>query len=217
MSTTSTDGSLYTAGHDASTITKDTFLKQQDYSYLEQDRQAYDAVMMVDPEAPQQEATPDYDAYYDPNAYGADVFTPPRARSLSEQQDEPSIGHSTITSLTKDTGILRTEERDDELPVSRGILTGEDVSYLTPPRKMDKNKNLNGTPSTYDESGVVVGDEDYGVANNKEPNGGFWVFLQNATRDPTVQCLISLACIFAVILFFLVAVIIVLTSEDISI
>lgn len=215
-SAASTDGSLYTNGHDASTITKDTFLKQQDYLEAELDRQAYAASMMdpvaphatrIDPEAPLQEASPDYDAYYDPNAYGN--FT---------SQDETSVGQSTITSLTKDTGILKIEDPDG-LPVSMGIMSGDLVSDLSPPRIGGKRKDHPGTPSTY-RSGVV--DEEYGsgaggVGNyNKDPSS-LWVFLQNATRDPTVQCLISLACIFAVILFFLVAVIIVLTSEDIQI
>ncbi|KAL3931281.1 MAG: hypothetical protein SGBAC_011382 [Bacillariaceae sp.] len=210
-SAASTDGSLYTDGHDGSTLTKDTFLKQQDYNYMEEEKQAYS---IIDPEAPQQEATQDYDAYYDPNAYSAFGIS---------TQDEPSIGHSTITSLTKDTGILRTEQPDD-LPISRGIMTGEDVSYLSPPRidyRLATNKP--GTPSTL-ESGGMVNDKEYSSGGHYSNNKGrgeeprtMWAFLQNATRDPTVQCLISLACIFAVLLFFLVAVIIVLTSDDIQI
>ncbi|CAJ1964801.1 unnamed protein product [Cylindrotheca closterium] len=205
------DGSLYTDGHDGSTLTKDTFIKQQDVHYMEEERQAYS---IIDPEAPKQEATQDYDAYYDPNAYSAGFGT--------SQGDEPSIGHSTITSLTKDTGILRTELPDD-LPVSRGILTGEDVSYLSPPRMDYRSaaiQNKPGTPSTLQSN--VVKDEEYGSGgypknkNQHEPRT-MWAFLQNATRDPTVQCLISMACIFAVILFFLVAVIIVMTSDDIQI
>jgi hypothetical protein len=181
----STVSSLYTAGHDASTMTKDTLLSERDR-----------ATEVVDPEAPRQEATPYYDQYH-----------------YYYTREDASIGHSTITSLTRDTGMYKTEEAD-ELPISNELMTGENVSYVTPPHEKAKGQKPD-TPSTI--RSAMTKEDEYGEDHEHvAETTGCWKFLQNATRDPTVQCLVTFACIFAVILFFLVAVIIVITSEDIG-
>jgi hypothetical protein len=181
----STGSSLYTAGQDASTMTKETFL-------AERDRATED----VDPEAPRQEATPDYDEYH-----------------YYHTREDASIGHSTITSLTRDT-VFKTEE-SDELLFSNELMTGENVSYVTPPGEKAKGQKPD-TPSTIRSGAVTKEGEDGEDYETVAETTGRWKFLQNATRDPTVQCLVTLACVCAVILFFLVAVIIVITSEDIG-
>lgn len=200
--------SLYTTGNgqDASTLTKDTCL--QTAAANAANAATTTTTEVVDPEAPRQEASPYFDEYYH---YYND----------HQPKEDASIGHSTITSLTKDTGMLRTEEEADELPFSNGLMSGENVSYVTPPRGGDGDgKNKTDTPSTArSQMTKDNNDEDYCYSSERdvlEETSGWWKFLQNATRDPTVQCLVTLACIFAVILFFLVAVIIVLTSEDIG-
>jgi hypothetical protein len=109
--------------------------------------------------------------------------------------------------------MLKTEEAD-ELPISNELMTGENVSYVTPPREKAKGQKPD-TPSTI--RSTMTKEDEYGEDHGHvTETTGCWKFLQNATRDPTVQCLVTLACVFAVILFFLVAVIIVITSEDIG-
>eukprot|EP00980_Cylindrotheca_fusiformis_P015927 scaffold4663_cov109-Cylindrotheca_fusiformis.AAC.1 len=248
---TSTVSSLYTSGvgHDASTLTKDTFLPVTTTTTTTNAADITNppttttnttpttntvddivlAVGGVDPEAPLQEATPHYDEY-------ASYYNPENTE-MASSDGAGSVGGSTVTSLTKDTGILRTEQQaaanPQDLPYTNGLMdqsimntTTESTSYITPPRGDRKYRSKPLTPST-----AASVDEEYGYVQNDgrhskyhrdggdggEDLTGCSKFLHQATRDPTVQCLISLACIFAVILFFLVAVIIVLTTEDIGI